>query len=356
MYSGLPWWATILSTALVLRVAMFPLFLRSSDSAARQAALASVLKPYNEALTAAQKAKDRPGMMLAMSQKRALHKKAGISTAAQVIPMLLQSVVGFCGFRLMKAMVALPVPGLMDGGFLWLQDLTLSDGYLILPLFMAGTLHVIARYGGESGGAQLPPQMQNVMLYFMPVLIALLTAWQPGAVCLWFCGSGAIGLAQAQLLHRPAVRRFFRLAPTYKPKPGEEAPSPFTAMLEQMTGKKAEPSPTPSSGGAARGTGQRPGVAYANPRYQAPNVHRSQTKTIDARLVSRTGKAKQDMGEPAGAAGKGGIFSGIKESIGLARGIVEASRPSPEKKREEEQKAFKRRAEAYEKRARERGS
>lgn len=358
VHTGLPWWAAILSTALLLRLAAFPLFLRSSDSMARQAALSTVLKPYNEAMAAAQKQGDSNGMMLAMSQKRAIHKKAGISTAAQITPMIFQGMIGFCGFRLMKAMVALPVPGLMDGGFLWLKDLTLTDGYLLLPLFMAGTMHVMTRFGGESGVAKLPPQMKNVMLYVMPAVIALFTAWQPGAVCLWFCGSGAIGLAQGQLLQRTSVRNFFGLAPMYKPKPGEEAPNPFEVMMNQMSGKKSEPVKT---GGAARGTGQKPGVAYMNPQYQAPNVHRSQSKTINAHLVSRTEEATEDMVQPGQkpAASKGGIFSGIKQGVDSAKSfkstLANMTTLSPEKKREAEQTAFKKRAEAYEKRARERG-
>lgn len=326
---------------------------------ARQSALGSVLKPYNEAQTKAQKAGDSQGMLLAMQQKRAIHKRAGISTTAQLTPMIIQGVIGFCGFRLMKAMVDLPVPGLTDGGFLWLTDLTLTDGYLLLPLFMAGTMHVIARLGGETGTAALPPQFKTIMLYFLPATIALFTAFQPGAVCLWFCGSGVIGLAQGQLLQRPAVREFFHLAPMYKPKPGEEAQNPMTAWMDQMSGKKSEPTPTPS-GGAARGTGQRPGVAYMNPQYQAPNVHRAQGKTIDAQLVSRTTgtTTNEDMVQPGqkATASKGGIFDGFKQGVDSARSkIAEMQKQSPEKKREEEQKAFKQRAEAYEKRAKERG-
>lgn len=355
VHTGLPWWASILSTALILRAAAFPLFLRSSDSMARQAALSSVLKPYSEEVAAAKKRKDTQGMMLAITQQQAIRKRAGISTSAQLIPVVVQGVIGYCGFKLMKALVALPVPGLMNGGFLWLQDLTLTDGYLLLPLLMAGTMHVMARLGGESGAAQLPTQFKNIIVYVMPGIVAVVTAFQPGAVCLWFCGSGIIGLAQGQLLRVPAVRQFFRLAPIYTPKPGEEAQNPLMAMMtEQLGGKKSEPSSMPS-GGAARGTGKRPGVAYMNPQYQAPNVQRSQHggKTINAQLVSRTGGATDDMVQPGqkAAASKGGIFTGIKEKIDAAKvKLAEASKPTPE----QERKAFKARAEAYEKRARER--
>lgn len=352
VHTGLPWWAAILSTAFLLRLAAFPLFLKSSDSMARQSALATVLKPYNDAYTKAQKEGDTQGLLLAMTQKRAIHKKAGISATAQFVPMIVQGVIGFCGYRLMNAMVALPVPGLMDGGFLWLKDLTLTDGYLLLPLFMAGTMHVMARFGGESGTASLPPQMKTAMLYVMPAFIALFTAWQPGAVCLWFCGSGALGLAQGQLLQRPAVRNFFGLAPMYKPKPGEEVQNPLTAMLDQLSGKKSS-TQTPI-GGAARGTGQRPGVAYMNPQYQAPNVQRSQGRTINAQLVSRNGQGSEDMVQPGqkSTASKGSIFDSAKT---FRSKFAEMTTQSPEQKREAEQKAFKRRAEAYEQRARERG-
>lgn len=352
-HSGMPWWGTILTTALLLRLAAFPLFLRASDSSARQTALAPILKPILEAQTAAQKAGDTQGVLYANRQRMAINKKAGISFTAQLTPIMIQSVLGFCGFRLMKAMVALPVPGFLDGGFLWLTDLTLTDGYLILPILMAGTMHLIARLGGESGAAQLPPQFKNVMLYGLPVIIALFTAFQPGAVCLWFCGSGVIGLAQGQLLQRPAVRRFFNLAPIYKPKPGEEMPNPLLAMLGQA--EKKSKSSTTTSGAAARGTGQRPGVAYMNPQYQAPNVQRSQGRTID--VAAQPSRASSDMVQPGQkSTSNGGMFSGITESVQSFRSkVAEATKVDPEKKRAQERDAFKRRAEAYEKRARGRG-
>jgi YidC/Oxa1 family membrane protein insertase len=227
---------------------------------------------------------DTAGMLLALKAQGEIKKRAGISLRDQFAPMIAQSVVGFCGFRLLNAMAKLPVPSLHDGGLLWLHDLTVTDGYLIAPILMGATMHVIFRLGGESGAAsKMKGGMRKFMLYGMPCIVTLITSFQPGAVVLWFIGSSSIGIPQALLLQRPKVREFFKIAPMYKPKPGEEFANPFEAMLQGVGTK-------PASASAAKG-----------PVYQAPNINsRPGSKTIDAQLVNKTQSANSDMVQPRG--------------------------------------------------------
>lgn len=220
---GLPWWAAIAATAILMRAATFPLFLRSADQTARTAALSSVTKPIAERIQAAQKSGDQTAVMQAWNDMKAVRKRAGLSYAKQFTPMIAQSVLGFCSFKLMRGMANLPVPGLQDGGFGWLTDLTINDGYLILPAIMAGAMHMMFRYGGETGQSNemMNPAMRSFMLWVMPGMIFVITGWQPGAVCIWFVASGGWAMGQAMIMQKPAARKFFGLAPIYRPKPGE---------------------------------------------------------------------------------------------------------------------------------------
>lgn len=63
------------------------------------------------------------------------------------VPML-QVPIGFATFRLMRGMADLPVPGLDDGGFLWLTDLTQSDPYFILPIVTGIAFHLTFKVSG----------------------------------------------------------------------------------------------------------------------------------------------------------------------------------------------------------------
>jgi YidC/Oxa1 family membrane protein insertase len=214
---GLPWWGAIAATAVLIRAVTFPLYLKSADQAARQAALVSVTKPLTDQLKAAQSAGDQTGVMQAWTKINAVRKRAGLSYMQQFTPMLVQAVLGFCSFKLMRAMSALPVPGMQTGGFGWVTDLTVSDGYLLLPALMAGTMHVMFRYGGETGNSDMvAPGMRSFMLWGMPGLVFIMTGWQTAAVCIWFVASGGWAMGQAMLMQKPAVRKFFGVTPMYK--------------------------------------------------------------------------------------------------------------------------------------------
>jgi YidC/Oxa1 family membrane protein insertase len=345
VYGGLPWWGAILTTSLVARLLLFPMFVKTSDSFARTAALGEVLKPYDDALRAAQKANDSQGMLLAMKRKGEVKRRAGIISAPkQFAPMILQGVIAYCGIRLTRAMANLPVPGLQDGGFLWLKDLTITDGYLLLPIIMAGTLHMVARTGGETGAAaQLGPMMKPAMLWFMPGLVAIFMSFQPGAVCVWFCGSGIIGLGQGLILRNNKVRDYLGMAPNFTPKVGMEPAGTLKTMLEdQFPGLSkrseafsAEPSAPPKSTGP-----------YMNPTYQAPEVRRKPSKLIDTTLVKKV----DEMIQPDGSSS---ASSPPKPS--LREKWSKFTTMTEEDKKAAAKKAFKKRAAQYERQAQEKG-
>jgi YidC/Oxa1 family membrane protein insertase len=231
---GLPWWGAIAATAVLIRVVTFPLYLKSADQAARASALISVTKPLQDQMKAAQEAGDQTGVMQAWTQINAVRKRAGLSYMQQFTPMLVQAVLGFCSFKLMRAMSALPVPGLQTGGFGWVTDLTVSDGYLLLPALMAGSMHIMFRYGGETGQTEmLAPAMRNFMLWGAPALVFVMTGWQTAAVCIWFVASGGWAMGQAMLMQKPAVRKFFGVTPMYKSSKKQETQ---TSLMDVVMG------------------------------------------------------------------------------------------------------------------------
>ncbi|CAK1365538.1 unnamed protein product [Cercospora beticola] len=343
VWLGLPWWASILFTAATLRVALAPFFLKMSDMQARSTALAPVLKPFNEKVMEEQRRGNTAGALQAYQQMGAIKKRAGISNVRMFTPILLQGVLGFCGYRLMHYLATFPVPGFKDGGLLWLQDLTITDGYLLLPLIMAATMHTIIRLGGEAGTATMPPGFKKFMMWGMPTIIFAVTAFQPGAVALWFCGSGVIGIPQSLLLQRPAVREYFGLAPLYKPKPGEAGPNILESMMKQFEPAKSAPT-SPHSGGK--------NAAYMRPQYQSPNVRTTgSTTTIDTKLVD-----KIDMVQPNSP--PKGVFARAKEGFKQGQVLADKFKQKQATAKDAKQKAdaqraeFKRRAEEYEKKSR----
>ena len=132
VYTATPWWASIVLAALFVRLALLKPYVDAADVSGRMLALAEVQKPIQARMDAARAARDATKVLQATNEMRALHQQAGIKTRKLLVPAL-QLPIGIGVFRLLRRMSELPVPGLEDGGFLWVKDLTMSDPYYILP-------------------------------------------------------------------------------------------------------------------------------------------------------------------------------------------------------------------------------
>lgn len=376
VYSGLPWWGSIAVTALALRVVLFPLYVRSSDLQARQAALNPLLKPMMTRMNECRQSGDSAGMQTVMLQMQTVRSRAGLSYSQQFMPIIFQTVLGYCGFKLLRAMSQLPVPGFRDGGFAWLSDLTLPDPWGIMPLLMGASMHLIIRVGGESGAAtpdQLPAGMKPIVLYAMPGFVILVMAWQPGALCVWFAASGALGMAQGLMLRNKGLRQYLGLAPMYQPRPEEQVGNPLTEALRAF-GNERQPTGTPRRevGDSARTTHQGP----PRPQWQAPNLNytppsgsgkiidvkpsasRSSSSSTTAHQTARNTTHNEEMLSAQNPPPKAGGFA--SNIISRARKTIsdaqEAAREKVSQRQEQARRDAKKKAIAdYEKRARQRG-
>jgi YidC/Oxa1 family membrane protein insertase len=412
IWGGLPWWGSIAATSVLLRLVLLPLYLRSSDAMARQTALMSVTKPITDRMTAARKNKDTPAVAAAYQELKAVRRAAGISVPKQFAPMLLQGVFGYCGFKLLRACAKLPVPAFKWDGFLWLKDLTVPDPYLILPLAMAGVVHMLVRVGGETGAAaqnQMMPQMYTFMLWGMPVIVMLGTGWVPGAVAVWFAAGGALGVVQSLLLRQPRVREFLGIAQIYKPPAGQEAESPMKTLLDGWTRKKQDAidvkgkvkEENRSGGVAASGRAATAGMGknevFMRPTYQKPNLRFTSPARASSSSPQEVAASEDDsssesisqppktsssdemippsgkVSEPTPPGGAGGVLDRASEAWKQTRqqasnkvkGYIEkqsenagysgeGKRDVDKMMRKREQEVFKRRNEEYEKRKNER--
>ncbi|CAK3942386.1 Mitochondrial inner membrane OXA1 [Lecanosticta acicola] len=362
IWGGLPWWAAIAATGILVRCCMFPFFLRMSDMQARTQALSSVTKPFQDRMMQASNEGRTQDMMVAFQQMAAIRKRAGITTAGQFVPLGFQAVIGYAGFKLMRTCAELPVPGFTDGGFLWLKDLTMTDGYLLMPLFMAATMHMVIRVGGEAGAAaQMSPGMRNIMLYAMPAVMFLFMIWQPGAVCVWFASTGAVGILQGRLLQRPAVRSYFGLAPLYKPEPGEKGSSLFDSYLERAGLSSSKEVSSKASFVQGQSQSATKNAAYMQPTYQSPNLRRKVVgNKIDTTIVtpnpSGTTATSSEMIQPGALVEKESMFGNLKQQLQNTVSKFQRMRTmTPEQVKKQQREAFKRKAENYEKNAQKRG-
>ncbi|KAL0943335.1 YidC/Oxa1 family membrane protein insertase [Colletotrichum truncatum] len=207
VYSGLPWWGSIAATAILLRLALLKPLLKSQETTARLQILQRDPK-YEELKNASLEATTRGDSKAMMEYRRDL---AMMNRAAGVNPLnalwgFLQIPFGYGMFRVLNGACSIPVPGLENGGFLWVTDLSVPDPLYILPILGPLTMFAMMRTAGANATAQQKAQQKLMMWILGPISVGV-TLYLPGAVQWYFFVSGAIGVVQNYLLTLPSFRR-----------------------------------------------------------------------------------------------------------------------------------------------------
>lgn len=150
IYTGLPWWASIVAVGVLIRVALFWPSLKASESSLKLQELRK--NPKYEALRKQSvdfQGADRIKTLQARREVTLWNKAAGVEMWRTAIPLLnLPLVFGF--FRLFRAMAELPVPSLETGGILWFTDLAAADPYYIMPIASSAVLFFVMRVSTRS--------------------------------------------------------------------------------------------------------------------------------------------------------------------------------------------------------------
>lgn len=119
-------------------------YIGASDTSARLTVLQAPLEPLQNRLKAAKGSKDTQALVTVQREMWDVYNAAGVKLWKLAIPMI-QVPLGYGTFRLMKGMAALPVPGLEDGGFLWIRDLTLADPFFLLPICTSAAFYYTSK-------------------------------------------------------------------------------------------------------------------------------------------------------------------------------------------------------------------
>ena len=141
IWTGTPWWASIVLTSLALRLVLVKPYINAADTTARMTIVGPHIQPIKDRVSAAQANKDRQAMLIATQEMQGVYRNAGVKAWKLFVPPILQIPLGFGIFRLLRGMTALPVPGLEDGGLAWMKDLTMSDPFFILPVVTVAAFH-----------------------------------------------------------------------------------------------------------------------------------------------------------------------------------------------------------------------
>ncbi|EGW29926.1 uncharacterized protein SPAPADRAFT_63552 [Spathaspora passalidarum NRRL Y-27907] len=208
VYTGLPWWATIVAATVIVRVAMLPLYVRASTNATR---MAKIKPQLEEIMSTMKQSKDNTETMKAMAKRKKLMKDNNVSTLATMAP-ILQAPIAYGFFRALHNFAAAPVEGFASEGYAWFPNLCEIDTYLGLQLISTGAIIALIRLGGETGQSAMSPQIKKIMT-FVPILSILVTKDFTAGVLVYFAVNSILSFIQTMMLRAGFVRKLLGVPP-----------------------------------------------------------------------------------------------------------------------------------------------
>ncbi|TIB00864.1 hypothetical protein E3P96_02547 [Wallemia ichthyophaga] len=208
--TGLPWWATIAVTTVSLRMALFPLLRNSLIHTSRMAVHQPEMQSKINSMTAAKKAgKDQDAAVLGQEMRMFMKEKNLKPLRGLVLP-LIQMPLFIAFYFGLDDMARLPVKQLAEGGFGWVQNLTIPDYTCILPIISSSLMFKSISMGPDGSGSVQSPQAQKMKPFFqIGSFIIVPMAWwlqMPSAVFIYWCTTNSFSLAQSYLLSSTRVR------------------------------------------------------------------------------------------------------------------------------------------------------
>lgn len=218
VYTGLPWWGTIVVATIAVRALLFPLYVKASANGAK---MAKVKPQLDEIMQKLKHAENPQEQVEATLERKKLLKKHDVHMSHQLFPMI-QLPIAYGFFQALRKMASHPVEGFSEQGYGWVQDLTQVDPYLGLQLISSAVVLGMFKLGGETGATQMNPAFKKIM-YAIPVVSIIVTKDFYAAVLVYFAVNSMFSFCQTLILRNKYFRRMFKIPAIIVPANGAAA-------------------------------------------------------------------------------------------------------------------------------------
>ena len=218
IFPGAGWGWAIIALTLIVRIALLPLAIKQTRSMRAMTALQPMVKEIQEKHKADRDLMRRdPDKYKARKQKQneelmALYQREGVNPAASCLPLLAQAPIFLALFWTLQGEQALDraefyfFTAVGDGGLRMTITQAGWPGWLLIVI-MSGTLfwsqkQMMARNAANSNGDNPMAQQQKVLLYVMPVFLAVISFQFPVGVVLYWATTNLWQVAQQAIILR----------------------------------------------------------------------------------------------------------------------------------------------------------
>ncbi|WBW71841.1 mitochondrial inner membrane insertase Oxa102 [Schizosaccharomyces osmophilus] len=248
VWSGMPWWASIAATAVGMRITMLPLMIKMIRTSSKLAVINPQVSQHMVALQRAKAEKNNTGMSEATTKIQDLYRSNNVNPLSLLTAPVVQGVVFISFFYALKCMAGVPVDGLTEGGFLWVQNLTKADPYAVFPI-LNGLLMLFNIEAGSETGTNKAAMAPGMKRFFRLLCAAspVFTMSFPMAIFMYWVPSNIFSVFQGLLLKNQSLRNKLDLPEV--PAVNQTAASPqnesflrsFTGIMDGVREQKKYP-------------------------------------------------------------------------------------------------------------------
>ncbi|PVZ99663.1 hypothetical protein BB558_004306 [Smittium angustum] len=237
VYTGLPWWGTILTATLVVRLSMFPINVILQRKVVKMQNLQPKMVAIKAKLERAQKENNMYEYRVQATQMRKLMKDEGVNPFSTVLLPLMQMPVMVSFFMALREMSSLPVEHLKTGGMLWFTDLTVADPLYILPIIAAASMISVFEITRKFQNAIQQPKVMVWALRGVGIVMAVVTIKFQTSIFVYFITNNIFSALQAYLMAQPGFKRFFKIPDIKKVMLAQTPKNAFVKTIESTMKK-----------------------------------------------------------------------------------------------------------------------
>lgn len=183
----------IILLTILLRLLMWPLTRKSYTSSIAMQRMQPELQRIQKLY-----ANDKARLQMEMMNLYRTHKTSPMSGC---LPMLIQIPIFFALYKALLVSVQM-----RNAHFLWIHDLAAMDPYFILPILMGATMwlqqYLQSGHQNKNTNANDAMAATTRMMKWLPIIFAIMFAWMPAGLVLYWTVSNVFGIFQTYVIKR----------------------------------------------------------------------------------------------------------------------------------------------------------
>lgn len=195
--SGLPWWAVLIGTGVVVRSSLVPFNILYEKKLIRNLPHLAALGKIQREIQACHKRGDHVGILTKQGEIKYYKKSNNFSWKKSANWFLLPAALAMSlNFFSIRNLAEISYQPLHETSFLWLPSLCQNDPYFLLPAINAAATAYVFKYGIDTSSDNPIAQLlsSNKALLFTTVFMGSIQSMFPSALVLYWLASNLYGI------------------------------------------------------------------------------------------------------------------------------------------------------------------